>query len=210
MGALIEPSSRQMQQRSRRLPADGRGVEGRGEVEPDRGGLEDRGVVGDVEIPGDHALVHRAGVVWAHRVRHGENARTRRRRPSPEWGCRGPARWRPRLGAGPGLRLLLGVTVLGGRTRGEVVEQVLGRVGDLLHRGVEGRLVRLARRVLPLTSRTYCSAAARTSSEVAGARSCGAGGCCGTWGQPRWTVTGVMWTNSGIPARRNFVSTGGG
>lgn len=69
-------------------------------------------------------------------------------------------------GAGPGLLGLL-VAVLrrnGGR---EIVQQVSRRVGDLGDGAVEDLLIRLEGLVVPAILRTYCSAAACTSSFVA-------------------------------------------
>src|SRR6478609_1768688 len=64
----------------------------------------------------------------------------------------------PQLGAGLGLRRLH-LAVLGWRGRDQVVEQVLGDVGDLLDRPVERLLVRLARfrRTADLADVLQCS-----------------------------------------------------
>ena len=71
------------------------------------------------------------------------------------------------LGPGAGLGGL-DLAVLRRRGGHEGVEQPLGGDADLVHGPVERLGVRLAGLVEPLTLRTYCSAAACTSSEVAG------------------------------------------
>ncbi len=54
------------------------------------------------------------------------------------------------------------------RVGDERVDQLARGLGDVLDRAVEGRLVRLRRRVKPLSLRTNCSDAARISASVAG------------------------------------------
>ena len=119
----------------------------------------------------------------------------RRRRSAPG---RAPGPWRPRP-RGPWAA-----------RGGEVLQQVLGRVGDLGDRLVERRLVGLAG---PGGPRDLAHVLEGGGADlVAGrrrARSCGAGGCCGTWPQattrPMSRVMGRRRRNA-----RNFPSTAGG